>query len=76
MDATRTFEPPATPTGLYWSERGEITCGEHAPYYRSDTWNWGRWTFMAVDDAEAWRDELGSLPRCETCGRTVDLPPF
>ena len=28
---------------LFWSERGAITCGKHAPYRGSDTWRWERW---------------------------------
>jgi len=28
---------------LYWSERGEISCLEHAPFRGTDTWVWHRW---------------------------------
>ena len=73
MRATR---KTASPTGLFWSERGEITCERHAPYHRSDTWNWNRWRALGVQEAEAGRDQTGELPECECCGVRATLPPF
>jgi hypothetical protein len=57
----------ATPSKLYWSERGAISCAEHAPYRGSDTWNWERWTTLKRADAAAFERELGRAPACETC---------
>ena len=57
-----------SPTGLYWSERGVVACARHAPYERSDTWNWERWEPLSREDAAAFA-EAGCRPaRCETCG--------
>ena len=76
MDKTTTVARLDSPTGLYWSERGAVGCERHIPYPGSDTWRWERWRFLAVDEAEAWRSELGDLPSCETCGKVAALPPF
>ena len=76
MDKSQTYDPPATPTGLYWSERGAVCCADHIPFPGSDTWRWERWAHLAVHDAEAWRDQVGELPRCECCGQEAALPPF
>lgn len=32
------------PETLYWSERGSVACGDHAPLKGSDTWLWDRWS--------------------------------
>ena len=54
-----------SPTGLYWSERGETACAEHTPYEGTDTWNWERWAPLpatAITEAD--------YPlKCECCGK-------
>ena len=52
---------------LYWSERGEISCGCHTPYPGSDTWNWDAWAEITAAEAAAFEKELGNAPACETC---------
>ncbi len=54
-----------SPTGLYWSERGEIACAKHTPYEGSDTWIWERWAPLPV----AAIAEADYALRCETCGK-------
>ncbi len=39
---------PADPNALYWSRRGEIACGEHAPRHDNARWVADRWT--AIDE--------------------------
>lgn len=52
---------------LFWSERGEVACGKHAPYRGSDTWEWERWQAVTpIDRREAYK--MGERLRCETCG--------
>ena len=70
-DDTRAYARTPSPTGLYCSERGEISCARHTPYEGSDTWNWERWIPMYAHDAQGHRD-LGHTACCETCGREAD----
>jgi hypothetical protein len=52
---------------LFWSEQGEIACGEHTPYRGSDTWVWGRWRKITATEAEGFEREAGRPLACETC---------
>ena len=54
-----------SPTGLYWSERGAISCALHTPYEGTDTWIWERWEPLPV----AAIAEADYPLRCETCGK-------
>ena len=63
MQTTRTI---TTPTALFWSERGRITCAKHAPYRDSETWNWERWQPIPAEVLEL---PEGANLRCESCGQ-------
>lgn len=64
---------------IYFSERGEIACGEHAPYPGSDTFRFDGWRVVTPAIAKAWADEANRTGlvspemKCETCGA---LPLF
>ncbi len=64
----RKTQTNTAPTTLYWSERGHITCAQHAPCRGSDTWNWERWQPVP---AEALELPGGDALRCESCGTEV-----
>jgi hypothetical protein len=34
---------PASPTGLYWSKRGEVACDQHAPDTNDPRWTNEKW---------------------------------
>jgi hypothetical protein len=36
------------PKPLYWNVSGQTRCGDHTPYYRSDTWNNESWQKIPV----------------------------
>lgn len=62
---------PESPTGLYWSIRGDIACCDHAPAAADP-----RWT------AEKWKPLSLAVPakhlryRCKLChGRVIDRAP-
>ena len=76
MDNTPTLARSATPTGLFWNERGAIACERHIPHPGSDTWNWERWEPLGVVDAQEWCDGTDGLPQCECCGAIADVEPF
>ena len=59
---------PASQTGLYWGQGGEVSCAVHAPYPDSDTWEWDHWCPMTADHAELYRKQIKRTPECETCG--------
>ena len=52
---------------LYCSERGAISCLEHAPFRGSDHWVWERWKPIKPSELIAFERELGRAPACETC---------
>ena len=52
---------------LFWSERGEVCCAQHAPYPGTDTWIWERWRPMTDGEQQEWVRTLGQPPRCEIC---------
>ncbi len=58
-------------SSLYWSEDGEVNCGEHAPFRGSDTWMSGRWTAVTADDVIAAASGGYAPLRCEVCGRRL-----
>ncbi len=62
----QTTDTNTTPTTLFWSERGHITCAKHAPVRNSDTWRWERWQPIP---AEALALPEGDNLRCESCGQ-------
>ena len=64
--ARRARETGDTST-LFWSERGEVCCAQHAPYPGTDTWNWERCLPMAEAEQREWTRLLGRAPRCEVC---------
>ena len=68
--SNRTMAATPSPTGLYWSERGEIACAKHTPYEGTDTWNWERWAPLPVEAIA----EADYPLRCETCGKPEALP--
>lgn len=55
----------ASPTGLFWSERGAIACAAHTPFEDSDTWRWERWEPLPREAVALAETTL----RCETCGK-------
>lgn len=61
---------------VYFSERGAIACGIHAPYPGSDTFRWERWRRVTPAIAQEWARqaaEMGLAPemKCETCGKVA-----
>ncbi len=68
MQTTRTN---TTPTTLFWSERGHITCAKQAPVRGSDTRRWER---RQPVPAEVLELPGGANLRRESCGkrRAVD----
>lgn len=56
-----------TTTELLWSERGAISCREHAPQEGTDTWVWGRWRPLTLAETTEFEHEVGRQPACETC---------
>ena len=52
---------------LFWSERGEIACAQHAPYPGTETWTWERWSPMTETERQAWMQLLKRAPECEGC---------
>ena len=66
MGTMRTTQSNALITVLFWSERGRITCAQHAPYRGSDTWNWERWQPVPADVLEL---PEGDALRCESRGQ-------
>ncbi len=58
-----------TPTAdrLFWAETGEVTCEQHAPYRKSDTWISGRWSEMTTTDRLEWVKFSGQPAKCEVC---------
>ena len=54
-------------TELFWDDRGEIECAEHAPPRGSDTWWLDRWRAIKAAEAAGFQREVGRPPRCETC---------
>lgn len=55
-------------TTVFWNERGQVNCADHAPYKGSDTWNWERWQTLSATEQQAFRAETGITgPLCETC---------
>lgn len=52
---------------LLWSERGEISCLEHAPFRGTDTWVWDRWKPIKPHEAVEFERDNGRAPTCETC---------
>jgi len=61
------------PDALYWSEAGEICCGEHAPRRGSDTWRRDGWRRVKPDELPELRRE--GMCGCEECGRAPSPPP-
>lgn len=57
----------AKPSGLYWDERGSISCAKHAPYRGSDTWRLDRWRPMPASEVAAFLSDVGETIACETC---------
>jgi len=53
---------------LFWSERGEISCKDHAPYKGSDTWQWERWQKMTDTERIEFAKHTNKSAECETCG--------
>jgi hypothetical protein len=61
---------PPTTTGLYWSIRGEVACGDHTPDFADARWRSEAWA--PVPEASS----LGREPRyqCQHCaldGRAI-----
>ena len=56
------------PAPLLWSERGAVTCADHAPYKGSDTWRWERWQRVPRSP------ETAHLV-CETCRIRTERRP-
>lgn len=56
---------------VYFSERGEIACGEHAPYPGTDTFRWERWRIVTPAIAAEWARQGGGVMKCETCGKAA-----
>jgi hypothetical protein len=57
---------PADSAGLpvlYWSIRGEVACGDHAPPLDSPRWSQERWATMAPDV----RARHGRRYQCQHC---------
>ena len=67
MTTTKATTDGTTAAELLWSESGEISCSEHAPYRGSDTWTWGRWRAITAAEAAGFEREVGRPPACETC---------
>jgi CheY-like chemotaxis protein len=44
-----TLRPHSDPSGLFWSRRGEIACGDHAPDATSPRWHEERWAAIPAD---------------------------
>jgi hypothetical protein len=65
---------PPSPTGLYWSIRGEVACEAHAPATDDARWTiWG-WAPIPVSSGKV----RGARYRCQHCrtdGRAVVHPP-
>ena len=62
----------ADPDFLYWNVSGHITCGAHAPFMGTDTWEWEQWERVRLSDLKYWREPYGveSEPmECEVCGK-------
>jgi CheY-like chemotaxis protein len=53
-----------TPTGLFWSKRGEVACADHAP--QSDVGRWRAERWRPILEAEMKRLEY----RCQHCAGT------
>ena len=64
----RRMATTTSPTGLFWSQRGEIACAAHTPYVGSDTWIWDRWEPMPQEAAHGYA-QRGYVARCESCGK-------
>jgi len=67
MTTTTAETTGAVAIELLWSDGGEISCAEHAPYRGSDAWAWGRWRPITAREAAGFEREVGRPPRCETC---------
>ena len=67
MTTTKATTDGTAAAELLWSETGESSCAEHAPYRGSDSWAWGRWRTIKAREAVAFTREVGRPPRCETC---------
>ncbi len=52
-------------SALYWSDGGEVACGDHTPAKGSDTWRRDRWRRMARSSAT----RFAAIARCEYCQR-------
>ena len=39
---------PISPTGLYWSMRGEVACDDHAPSFDDPRWTVDGWKPLPV----------------------------
>ena len=61
---------PPSPTGLYWSIRGEVACDDHAPATDDPRWRTEGWNPVPV--ASGHRDR--SRYQCQHCaldGRAI-----
>ena len=75
-EGTRSLQDMILDLSRFWSERGAVGCASHMPSPNSDTWRWERWLPLTVEDAQAWRSEMGELPQCECCGFVADTETF
>jgi len=60
------------PTALYWSQRGEIACRQHAPFEGSDTWVWDDWREVTAYERFRWVYVAGRPMECECCAHATD----
>jgi len=67
MTTTKVTTDGTAAAELLWSEGGEISCPEHAPYRGSDTWAWGQWRPITAAEAAGFEREVGWPPACESC---------
>ena len=65
-NSTPRMATTASPTGLFWSERGRVACAAHTPFEGSDTWLWERWE--PVPEEAVTGAHGAPVLRCETCG--------
>jgi hypothetical protein len=53
---------PESPSGLYWSDKGEIACADHAPHINDPRWISHRWKVLS-----AVLGHHGMLYQCQHC---------
>ena len=61
---------PPSPKGLYWSIRGEVACGEHAPSPDDPRWTHERWNAVPISAGHIKRSKY-QCPHCAIDGRAV-----